>query len=542
MKHFKLFLFAILPVLALTFITSCGNDDEDGGTGVAITVTGTVTDAASGDALEGVSVNSGRATASTDAEGNYSIEANEDGLLVFELNGYMGENVNVDKRNVIDVQLIQDTPGDNSTIYSETKVAKECEDDTEIEVTQVRVTDRGEGTGTTTWTKDKVWVLDGFVFVNEGQTLTIEAGTIVKGSAGQGELASALIVAQGGKLMAEGTASAPIIMTSAADGIVNDANGNPCAESGYGPSVRGLWGGLIILGKADLNAATETRNIEGIPSDEVRGIYGGSDDSDNSGTIKYVSVRHGGSDIGAGNEINGVTMGGVGNGTTIDYVEVFANRDDGFEWFGGTVNTKHLISAFCGDDAMDYDEGWRGLNQFWLVWQDDAGDRGGEHDGGPSDCETCQPFATPVVYNASYRGRGVDADKRLITFRDNAGGEYHNSIFWSYGRGIDIEDLAGDEDSYNHYLNGALLLENNIFFDMGTDDVIQTSEGEVLTIGTNIIATDVPVNSDLSAANDATSAGSTPSNSFFDNAAYKGAFAPTGTPWYANWSRLSREL
>ncbi|GIR12985.1 MAG: hypothetical protein CM15mP23_15600 [Cryomorphaceae bacterium] len=133
-------------------------------------------------------------------------------------------------------------------------------------------------------------------------------------------------------------------------------------------------------------------SIEGIPTNVPFGQYGGNNDADNSGVITYVSIRHGGTEIGAGNEINGFTLGGVGSGTTINNVEVIANADDGIEFFGGTVSIQNAMVAGVGDDSYDYDEGWRGqLNSNWVaVASSDDGDRGGEHDGGtdPGDSST----------------------------------------------------------------------------------------------------------------------------------------------------------
>ncbi len=307
------------------------------------------------------------------------------------------------------------------------------------------------------WTNDNLYILDGFVFVNDGQTLRIEAGTVIQGKSGEAENASALVIARGGRIEATGTANEPIIFTFEGD------------NGGASPNTRGRWGGLIILGKAGLNSAPGISAIEGIPTTETRGLYGGGDvpeNDDDSGILQYVSIRHGGTNIGADNEINGLTLGGVGSGTTIEYVEVVANRDDGIEWFGGTVNAKYLLSVFCGDDALDYDEGYRGANQFVIVHQDSAlesADRGGEHDGG-TDPEVAEPFATPVFLNVTSIG---NAGSRAITFRDNAGGEYHNSIFSGYARGIDIENLLGQEqDSYKQFLDGNLVLTNNVFFNI----------------------------------------------------------------------------
>ena len=161
-----------------------------------------------------------------------------------------------------------------------------------------------------------------------------------------------------------------------------------------------------------------------------------------------------------------MTLGGVGSGTTLEYIEIVANKDDGIEWFGGTANVKYLIAAYCGDDALDYDEGYRGKNQFIIIHQDpaaSAADRGGEHDGGTSP-ETGTPFATPQFWNVTSSG---NATSKAITFRDNAGGEYHNSIFLNYGRGIDIEDLIDQEqDCYKQFTDGNLKVANSIFFNI----------------------------------------------------------------------------
>ena len=318
----------------------------------------------------------------------------------------------------------------------------------------ITVTDLGEGTGTLTWTADKVYVLNGLVFVNNGQTLTIEAGTLIKGKPGQETDASALIVARGGGIMAEGTASNPIIFTAEAD----NAEG-----TGVDLKARGLWGGVIILGAAELNSNPGTSQIEGIPTTESRGNYGGSNNADNSGILRYISIRHGGTDIGEGNEINGLTLGGVGSETTIEYIEVVANKDDGVEFFGGRPNIKYCLVSYVGDDCYDYDEGFCGKGQFWAAIQDtEAGDRIGEHDGG-TDPETAEPYAIPNISNATYIGRGVDAGKKVITFRDNAGGKYMNSIFANQEKGIDIELLTGEQDSYKQWQDGNLELKNNVF-------------------------------------------------------------------------------
>ena len=218
----------------------------------------------------------------------------------------------------------------------------------------------------TTWTSDKVYQLGGRITVLDGVTLTIEPGTIIKGEAGTGANATALLVARGGKLIADGDADAPIIFTSVADEITpaDIAAGN-FGSPNLDPTINGLWGGVIVLGKARISASNEDSGedltevqIEGIPTSDPNGLYGGTEDADDSGIIRYVSIRHGGANIGAGNEINGLTLGGVGSTTIVEHIEVVANQDDGIELFGGTVNVSNCMFWNIGDDAVDTDQSW----------------------------------------------------------------------------------------------------------------------------------------------------------------------------------------
>lgn len=325
-----------------------------------------------------------------------------------------------------------------------------------MQAADINVTDAGL-TGNVTWTKDNVYFLTERCFVESGDTLTIEAGTVVKGNAGSGANATALIIARGAYIIAKGTAQEPIIFTAASDDLSRVVD--------IAPGTKGLWGGLIVLGDASLNSNPGETEIEGLPSGDARSLYGGSNDDDNSGVIQYISIRYGGTSIAPNNDINGLTLGGVGRGTTIDHVEVIFNFDDGVEFFGGTVNTSYMVVAFCGDDSFDYDEGYRGKGQFWFTIQSDStGDRMGEHDGG-TDPETAMPYATPEIHNATWIGKGTGTN-RTMTLRDNAGGFYFNSIFIDQGRGIDIEMLGGDQHSYKRYQDGQLKLENNVFWNV----------------------------------------------------------------------------
>ncbi len=230
----------------------------------------------------------------------------------------------------------------------------------------------------TKWTSNNVYVLGGRITVVSGATLTIEAGTIIKGEAGTGANATALLIARGGKLMAEGTASAPIIFTSVADEIMpGDIKAGNFSSPNLDPDVNGLWGGILVMGKAPISASNSSGDIsevqiEGIPTSDPNGLYGGNQPGDNSGTMKYISIRHGGTNIGAGNEINGLTLGGVGSGTIIENIEVVANQDDGIEWFGGSVNVKNALVWNVGDDAIDTDQSWSGtLDNFVVIAPDD---------------------------------------------------------------------------------------------------------------------------------------------------------------------------
>ena len=314
--------------------------------------------------------------------------------------------------------------------------------------------DDGSGTGTVTWTKNKEYLLEGFVFVNDGQVLTIEAGTIVRFRSGQAENASALIVARGGKIIATGTSEEPIVFTSENDDL----------QGSVAKSERGLWGGLIILGNAPINLKSGESRIEGIPYFESRGIFGGGDEDDDSGILRYVSIRHGGTNIGEGNEINGFTLGGVGNKTEIDFVEIISNEDDGVEIFGGTVNLKHIVVSGCGDDAFDYDLGWSGNGQFWLGIENDfVGDNLIEAGGGVNPVIGF-PHSLPKIYNATLVSNGNTGNGALVIFDRFAGGVIANSIFMNDPNGILIQATDGNNDSFSQWKNGKLDIRNNLFY------------------------------------------------------------------------------
>lgn len=309
-----------------------------------------------------------------------------------------------------------------------------------------------DGTGTTTWTKDNIYVLRGFVFVNDGQTLTIEPGTIIKGQPGEGAGASALIVARGGMISAVGTAAEPIIFTALTDEIspANIASGD-IASPNLTPTQAGRWGGLIVLGNATISAANDDdedvseAQIEGIPSSETRGLYGGSSDTDDSGDLAYVSIRHGGSLIGAGNEINGLTLGGVGSGTSITDIEVVANDDDGVEWFGGNVDITNLLVWNSGDDAVDTDQDWVGTLDNFLVITPQGGSAF-ELDGPEGSSQ--RGFHT-ITNGTIYAGDNVD---HLVDWDGSTNAALSNLYFfgWTAEYGF-IQDEDPDEEGDQNF-------------------------------------------------------------------------------------------
>lgn len=280
-----------------------------------------------------------------------------------------------------------------------------------------------------TWTADKMYLLDGKVYVGDGATLTIEAGTIIKGKQGQESVASALVVARGGKIMAEGTAQKPIIFTSELDNIqIGQLVGTNLTATD-----NEKWGGVAILGKAPTSAQsgdTET-NLEGIPLDPANpnnnlGLYGGTNPTDNSGVLKYVSIRHGGISIGEGNELNGLTLGGVGTGTVIENIEVYATLDDGIECFGGTVDITNALVYAQGDDGIDLDQNYSGtFENFMVVMVDGVGtDKGLEIDGPEGTTYTTGLFTLKNGIVKKKGSEGVATD-----FKDKAQGTIENVTF-----------------------------------------------------------------------------------------------------------------
>lgn len=332
----------------------------------------------------------------------------------------------------------------------------------------------GAITEDTTWTNDNIYQLNQKVVVDNGATLTIQEGTIIKGSPGTGSLASALIVARGSQINAVGTPSQPIIFTTTTDNIT-------CGETAgtnLDENDRGRWGGLIILGNAPCSFSGEISEaqIEGIPADDTFGLYGGSDAGDNSGVLQYVSIRHGGALIGEGNEINGLTLGGVGNGTVIDHIEVVANVDDGIEFFGGTVNATNLLVWAQGDDAIDIDQAYSGTVDNAVVVLGEVSDHAFEIDG-PEGSAT----GSFVLQNATIIGNQTTVNGEYADYRSNATGATNNIYAFGFKDTSDVElDNDGVATNYN---NGDLTFGTwEIVLPAGVSDVLSIFKNNAETV------------------------------------------------------------
>lgn len=319
------------------------------------------------------------------------------------------------------------------------------------------VTVSADITSSTTWSG--VVLLQNKIYVKNNATLTIQPGTVILGDkATQGSL----IVTRGAKLNAIGTASQPIVFTS---------------NQAVGLRAPGDWGGVVLLGLARNNQPGGVANIEGIvPTTDTQ--YGGSFDTDNSGTIKYVRIEFAGIALEPNKEINGLTFGSVGSGTTVDYVQVTLSGDDSFEWFGGTVNCKHLISYRTVDDDFDTDFGYRGKVQFGLIIRDkDYSDAIGDSNGFESDNDaagsTGQPKTRPIFSNVTLvgaKGNGTvtlpvgEKHERAFRLRRNTATCVFNSIATGFEKGLYVEGAA----SVNNLNGDTLVFANNILTNFAT--------------------------------------------------------------------------
>lgn len=276
---------------------------------------------------------------------------------------------------------------------------------------------QGELTANKTLLKDKVYALSGEYIVKTGATLTIQEGVKIVAKTDD-ESVDYILVQQGAKIEAVGTKENPIIMTS------------DKKESG-------AWGGLHICGKAHTNA----ENGEGT-SEIGNAAYGGSADNDNSGTLKYIRLENTGYALDSEHEANGISFYGVGNGTTVEYVQAYNGSDDGFEFFGGSVDVKHMVVTNCSDDSFDWTEGWNGRGQFLVAYQEAKETLGFDCDC-LMECDNngknfaATPVACPTLANLTLIGNG--GEKQGVRLRAGTQVKMYNALISGKGKCLTTE-------------------------------------------------------------------------------------------------------
>ena len=394
--------------------------------------------------------------------------------------------------------------------------------------------------------------LKGFVYVKSGATLTIEAGSVIKGiSVAPGERAASLIIEPGAKIIAEGTVDKPIVFTS---------------DKEPGKRVTGDWGGLIICGNARVNR-TNQPTIEGGPGTHYGNTTSDEFNGESSGKLKYVRIEFAGYPLEPDKEINGLTFGGVGSGTEVEFVQVSYSNDDSYEWFGGTVNAKHLIAYKGWDDDFDTDFGYTGKLQFLLSVRDkdiaDTSDSNGFESDNDGDGSTNTPFTKPVFSNVTligpFYGKVSDRTQAEVEAKtaDAAngakGGKYqaamhlrrnsslnvYNSVFtgWPYGlRATDKKGQANDGIAIENVIFAGMWknfyedekVSENFFNRAGNNTVLENTQQIIAKDGDySSVVADAVKGADFSKLAD----------SFFEKVTYKGAFDGTNdwTEGWTNW-------
>lgn len=394
--------------------------------------------------------------------------------------------------------------------------------------------------------------LKGFVYVKSGATLTIEAGSVIKGiSVASGERAASLIIEPGAKIIAEGTVDKPIVFTS---------------DKEPGKRVTGDWGGLIICGNARVNR-TNQPTIEGGPGTHYGNTTSDEFNGESSGKLKYVRIEFAGYPLEPDKEINGLTFGGVGSGTEVEFVQVSYSNDDSYEWFGGTVNAKHLIAYKGWDDDFDTDYGYTGKLQFLLSVRDkdiaDTSDSNGFESDNDGDGSTNTPFTKPVFSNVTLIGpfygkvsdmtqaeveaktadaaNGAKGGKyqAAMHLRSNSSLNVYNSVFtgWPYGlRATDKKGQANDGIAIENVIFAGMWknfyedekVSENFFNRAGNNTVLENTRQIIAKDGDySSVVADAVKGADFSKLAD----------SFFEKVTYKGAFDGTNdwTEGWTNW-------
>lgn len=396
-----------------------------------------------------------------------------------------------------------------------------------------------------TFESSKKYLLKGFVYIEDGGVLNIQAGTIIKGNKASN---GSLIVKRGGKIYANGTASSPVVFTS---------------ESAPGSRNAGDWGGIIICGRAPINLPGGSGTVEGGPD----ATFGGTDESDNSGALTYVRIEFGGIAFQPNNEINGLTLAGVGNGTIVDHIQVSHCGDDAFEMFGGTVNLRNIISYRTLDDDFDTDFGYRGNVQFAVALRDPSvadisGSNGFESDNDATG-STNGPQTRPLFSNVTVVGpmsstssTGFNTNyKRAAHLRRNSACSVYNSILMGFPIGLLIDGSLSEANANNDELqfrntliagipdpndtlaaSGSAFNFAQYFAAQGGVSIYNESSDVLLTDPFNLNAPSFVPMAGSPALSGASFTGRLTST-FFSPTTYVGAFGSTDwTAGWANWS------
>jgi hypothetical protein len=352
-------------------------------------------------------------------------------------------------------------------------------------------------------------------------TLTIEPGTQIKGATGS---FANLLITRGSRIMAEGTRTAPIVFSS------DDADMS-------GP---GEWGGLIIHGYGVHNVCgTDATVACNIDSEGESGFAGGYTENDNSGVLRYVVVTEGGFQFAPGNEINGISLMGVGSGTTLEYIQIHDNADDGIEYYGGTVDTKYLVVTGAGDDSIDWDEGFSGNIQYAIVRQNGVSE--GNAIEADTDGSTTGFLSKPTLSNITFIGNG--SATTMVVLKARSGGFLHNSILTA-APGSPITSCVTVSGAPAQALRNTAIAFNNIITNCGSFGDTVLNQSTVTAINPALSATYVPGVAAATlaapidfAAYNLSNPLSSAKTSFLDNTAYIGAVNPTGgNLWFQGWT------
>lgn len=385
----------------------------------------------------------------------------------------------------------------------------------------------GRYTSDLTLTAGNLYALDGAVFVGgdnaDSATLTIPAGVTLFGRAGD----DYLVVSRGSKIEANGSAGAPITFTSS-----QDITGEETAP--------GQWGGIVLLGNAPSNKCPSEGDcalqVEGV---EEGAVFGGTAEDDNSGTLRYVVVKQAGFEIAPDNELNGITFGGVGSGTTVEYIQVHENADDGIEFFGGTVSAKYVVLTGNRDDSVDWDNGFRGNLQYVLVKHDannGEGNRAIEADNDGSTPDK-QPQSNPTISNMTIIGNDYSAtgkDSEGVYLREGTLAQLSNFVITgSSGMGecFEVEDTTynnANRDEFKISVTNSVVACSENF--KNVEQSWWEGQGNAIAEGQSAVLNGVMTHSDVTVAPKDWSG-----HSFFDNASHIGALS-TENNWAAGWA------